>query len=129
MCRNRDFDFVNNLELPQAKSVEKSFFSIDSSGDRIYLQMKLQCVMKDSWRISNFPFDEQKLRLSFENSQFDSKDLVFVSDTLGKHYDPRFTLRGWDIDSFVVTTNIKKYETNFGILRLLSLTWNTVLIG
>jgi len=56
--RNRDFDFVNNLEVSQAKSVEKSFFTIDSSGDGIYLQMKLQCVMKDSWRISNFPFDE-----------------------------------------------------------------------
>lgn len=36
--------------------------------------MKLQCVMKDSWKISNFPFDRQTLRLSIENSQFDKKD-------------------------------------------------------
>ena len=63
--------------------------------------------MKDSWRISHFPFDHQKLRLSIENSQFDLRDLVFVADTVGKHFDPRFTLRGWTIDSCIISTGIK----------------------
>lgn len=112
--KNREFDFVQNLEIPQAKTFNKLYSSVDSSDGGYYLLMQLQCVMKDSWRINNFPFDEQKLRLSFENSQYDSKDMVFVPDTSGKNYDPRFTLRGWNIDSFVVSTNIKKYETNFG---------------
>ena len=82
--------------------------------DRIYVLMKLQCVMKDSWKIGNFPFDQQKLRLSIENSQYDSHSLVFVADTLGKHYDPRFTLNGWNIDSCIISTGIKIYETGFG---------------
>lgn len=79
-----------------------------------YILMKLDCVMKDSWKINNFPFDRQKLRLSIENSQFDSKSLVFTADTLGKHFDPRFTLNGWKIDSFNISTSIKAYETAFG---------------
>ncbi|MES2110069.1 MAG: hypothetical protein V4577_15025 [Bacteroidota bacterium] len=112
--KNKDFDFLHNLEVPQAKSVTTSFSTIDSSNNRIYLLMKLQCVMKDSWAVNNFPFDKQKLRFSIENSQYDSKSLVFVADTLGKHFDPRFTLRGWDIDSLDVVTGIKKYETAFG---------------
>ena len=112
--KNKDFDFLQNLEVPQAKSVEKSFSTVDSSGDKIYLQMKLQCVMKDSWRIGNFPFDRQTLRFAIENSQFDSKSLVFVADTVGNHFDPRFTLRGWDIDSCIITTGTKLYETGFG---------------
>ncbi len=112
--KNRDFDFSQNLEVPQAKSVTKSYATIDSSGSRIYILMKLQCVMKDSWKISRFPFDHQKLRLSLENSQFDSRSLIFVADTVGKHYDPRFTLSGWTIDTFRVTTKIKTYETGFG---------------
>ena len=112
--KKREFDFVQNLEIPQAKTFTKLYSSLDSSDGRYYLLMQLQCVMKDSWRINNFPFDEQKLKLSFENSQFDSKDLIFVPDTLGKHYDPRFTLLGWDIDSFIVASNIRQYETNFG---------------
>ncbi|UEG50731.1 hypothetical protein LK994_04495 [Ferruginibacter lapsinanis] len=112
--KNKDFDFLQNLEVPQAKSVDKSFSTIDTSNGRVYILMKLDCVMKDSWKINNFPFDRQKLRLSIENSQFDSKSLVFVADTLGKHFDPRFTLRGWTIDSFDISTGIKAYETTFG---------------
>lgn len=112
--KNRAFDFFKNLEVPQAKTVDKSFSTIDSSGEQVYMQMKLQCVMKDSWKISNFPFDRQTLRLSLENSQFDSRYLVFVPDTVGNHFDPRFTLRGWTIDSCITSTGIKAYETAFG---------------
>jgi hypothetical protein len=112
--KRKEFDFVQNLEIPQAKTFTKSFSTIDTSNGRVYLLMKLQCVMKDSWRINNFPFDRQKLRLSIENSQFDSHSLVFAADTLGKHYDPRFTLRGWRIDSFRMTAGVKAYETTFG---------------
>jgi hypothetical protein len=112
--KNKDFNFQDNLEVPQAKTVNRSFYTIDSSDGKINMMMKMQCVMKDSWRISNFPFDRQTLRLSIENSQFDSKSLVFVADTVGKHYDPRFTLSGWNIDSCVLMTGIKQYETGFG---------------
>lgn len=113
--KNPKFDFANNLEIPSAKSVEKSFFTIDSSGERIYMIMKLQCVMKDSWKISNFPFDEQKLRVSIENSQYDASSLIFVPDTAGEHFDRRFTLRGWNIDSCIITAGKKTYETSFGL--------------
>ena len=112
--KNKDFDFLQNLEIPQAKSFSKSFSTIDTTNGRIYLLMKLQCIMKDSWKINNFPFDQQKLRFSIENSQFDSKAMVFVIDSLGKQYDPRFTLRGWNIDSFKMSTGVKAYETAFG---------------
>ena len=112
--KTADFDFMQNLEVPQAKSVEKSFATVDTVNGKIYILMKLQCVMKDSWKIVDFPFDKQTLRLSIENSQYDSKSFIFLPDTLGKHFDPRFTLQGWLIDSFNITTGIKPYETTFG---------------
>ncbi|MEO8768777.1 MAG: hypothetical protein ABI402_01775 [Ferruginibacter sp.] len=112
--KNKDFDFLQNLEIPMAKTVSRSFSTIDTSDDKVYLLMKIQCVMKDSWKIENFPFDRQKLMLSFENSQYDSKSLIFVADTVGQHFDPRFTLRGWTIDSFNIKIANKKYETAFG---------------
>lgn len=112
--KNRDFDFLQNLEVPMAKSVSRSFATVDSSGEKVYVLMKLQCVMKDSWRITNFPFDHQNLRLSIENSQYDTRSLIFVPDTEGKHFDPRFTLSGWAIDSCIINSAVKKYETAFG---------------
>lgn len=112
--KNKDFDFLQNLEVPQAKTVVKSYSTIDSSNGRVYILMKLQCVMKDSWKIGNFPFDRQKLRLSLENSQFDSRSLMFAADTLGQHYDHRFAINGWKVDSFNITVGTKIYETGFG---------------
>lgn len=61
--KNKAFDFLQNLEVPQAKSVTRSFSTVDTSDGRVYMQMKMQCVMKDSWRISNFPFDRQNSTL------------------------------------------------------------------
>jgi hypothetical protein len=112
--KNPKLDFVNNLEVPNAKTVEKAFSTIDTSGGTIFQQMKLQCVLKESWKISNFPFDEQKLRIFFENSQFDVNSMVFVEDTLGNHYDERFALRGWNIDSCIISSGKKTYQTAFG---------------
>ncbi len=114
---NPKLDFEKNLEVPNAKTVEKTFFTKDTVDGRIYVQMKLQCVMKDSWKISNFPFDEQKLRFSIENSQEEAASMIFVADTLGEHYDKRFTLRDWKIDSCIITTGKKIYETAFGMAR------------
>jgi hypothetical protein len=114
--KNPDFDFSKYLEVPMAKTVDKSFYTVDTLADgRIYMLMKLQCVMKDSWKIQSFPFDRQKLRFSIENSQYDSDDLVFAQDTAGKHYS-KWTLPGWTItpDSFRIKTDIRKYETAFG---------------
>jgi hypothetical protein len=112
--KNKDFDFLQNLEVPQAKSTTRSFATVDSTGNSIYILMKMQCVMKDSWKIGNFPFDSQRLRLSIENSQYDSRSLVFAAEKKGKNYDPRFTLSGWNIDSCNISTGIMAYETNFG---------------
>lgn len=114
--KNQDFDFSKYLEVPMAKSVDKSFYTVDTLEDgRIYMLMKLQCVMKDFWKIDNFPFDRQKLRFSVENSQYDSDDLIFSEDTIGYHYS-KWVTSGWDfvLDSFIISTNIKKYETAFG---------------
>lgn len=94
--------------------MNKLYSTIDSSADGIYMLMKLQCVMKDSWSIKNFPFDKQRLWFSVENSQYDATSLIFDADTVGKNFDPRFVLRGWQIDSFTLSTGIKAYETGFG---------------
>jgi hypothetical protein len=114
--KNPEFDFSKYLEVPMAKTVDKSFYTVDTLDDgRIYMMMKLQCIMKDSWRIQNFPFDRQKLRFTIENSQYGSEDLIFAEDTVGQHYS-KWTSSGWKVipDSFKITTGIKKYETAFG---------------
>jgi hypothetical protein len=112
--KRAEFDFMKNLEVPMAKSFEKSYATIDTLEDgRIYMLMKLQCRMKGTWRINNFPFDRQRLRFAIENSMYDANEMVFSEDTLGNHYGKYF-LMGWEKDSFNIRTEIKEYETSFG---------------
>jgi hypothetical protein len=109
-----EFDFMKNLEVPMAKTFEKSYATLDTLEDgRIYILMKLQCIMKGTWKINHFPFDRQKLRFTIENSMYDSDELVFSADTTGEPYGKYF-LMAWEKDSFVVKTEAKEYATSFG---------------
>ena len=120
--KNPELDFYKYLEIPEAKSMTITYNEIDSSHQKRSILMKLQCVMKDSWKIDNFPFNRQNLRLSIENAQSEIEELVFVKDTVGKNYDPHAlsgfgndSLKGWviDPDSFKISTGKKVYETAF----------------
>lgn len=125
--KNKAFNFIDNLEIPNAKSFTKSYTTLDTSNGRVYLLMKMQCTMKNSWRINNFPFDRQTMRITFENSQFDSTQLIFAPDNAGDHYDKRIMSRtgnndmvinGWLIDSFQMSSRGREYKTAFGDERL-----------
>jgi len=122
--KNPDFNFVKYIEIPQAKTVNTLYSSVDTTEERnIYVLLKLQCVMKDSWKIDNFPFNHQSLRLTIENAQYDKSALVFAKDTTGKIYDAHAltgygpdSTKGWHIDpdSVKISIGTKAYETNFG---------------
>ncbi len=117
--KNRNFDFGRFLEIPNAKTFTKLLDSTYIAHDSVYMQMKVQCTMKDSWKVSNYPFDRQTLRISFENSQYNADSLVFVEDTVGEHYDSVAAskgrvLNGWNIDSLTIKPGKKEYQTNFG---------------
>src|SRR5689334_22495199 len=58
--KNQEFDFVKYIEIPQAKTVNTLYSAADTLEDSsMYILLKLQCVMKDAWKIDNFPFNRQ----------------------------------------------------------------------
>jgi hypothetical protein len=116
--KNTDFDFAKNVEVPNAKSIENTDNYTDTSNGEVFTLMKMKCIMKESWLVQNYPFDKQKLEIHIENSQFDSRNLVFVADTSGKYFDPELTVTGWNISKVLANTGIKTYESNFGDLTL-----------
>lgn len=117
-CKNKAFNFGKNVEVPNAKSIENTDNYSDTSKGEIFTLMKMKCVMKESWQVHNYPFDKQKLEVHIENSQYDSRSLVFVADTSGKHFDPELTIAGWDITKVDVVTGLRGYETTFGDITL-----------
>jgi len=76
--RNRDFDSGKTSKCRRQKR-STNRLQIDSSHEKVYVQMKLQCVRKIHGGLPIFPYDRRMLRTSIENSQFDSRSLVFCS--------------------------------------------------
>jgi len=73
--------------------------------------------MKESWQVTDFPFDKQHLKVQIENTLFDNNSLIFKPDVKGSTYDKTDALDGWDITDFKVTAVTNDYETGFGDLR------------
>ncbi len=114
---NPDFDFATQLDIPNAKSIDPPEIILDSLNGRAWAIMKMKATMKESWKVADFPFDEQHLSVQIENSLFDNKTLVFKPDIVGSTYDKEDALDGWNIKNFNVSKIQNDYETGFGDQR------------
>lgn len=111
---NHKFNFPTQIDIPNAKDIAQPEVISDTIDNRIWQLLKMKCVMKKNWKVTDFPFDKQQLIVHVENSIYDRNSLVFVPDELGSTYDRELTLDGWRIADFKVTTGVNEYTTVFG---------------
>ena len=111
---NLEFDFPTQIDIPNAKQIDKPEVIMDMVDGKAWQLMKMKCVMKHNWRVGEFPFDKQQLVVHIENSIYDQNRLVFVPDEMGSTFDRELTLDGWRISNFEVNTNTHEYTTTFG---------------
>lgn len=111
---NLEFDFPTQIDIPNAKQIDKPEVIMDMVDGKMWQLLKMKCVMKHNWRVGDFPFDKQQLVVHIENSIYDQSSLVFVPDEMGSTFDRELTLDGWRISNFEVNTNTHEYTTVFG---------------
>lgn len=111
---NMEFDFPSQIDIPNAKQIDKPEVIMDMVDGKMWQLMKMKCVMKHNWRVGDFPFDKQQLVVHIENSIYDLSTMVFVPDETGSSYDRELTLDGWHISDFTVDTDVNEYTTVFG---------------
>lgn len=115
MLHNKeDLDVIKQTEIPNAKSVERSEIFIDSLNGKEWVIMKMKSVMKQSWKVNDYPFDKQYLNVQFENTEYNKDELVFLEDKKGSAYEKELAVDGWNITNFETTTGENIYETSFG---------------
>ncbi|TAH25905.1 MAG: hypothetical protein EAZ07_05915 [Cytophagales bacterium] len=118
LYNNKEFDFENRVEVPNAKSIEKPDVFVDSINGQNWVLLKMKCVMKQAWKVNDFPFDKQSLIVKIENSAFDNTSFVFKPDNFGKHVDPHLAVDGWQFKNMITKTTTSSYNTAFGDRRL-----------
>ncbi len=111
---NPSFDFSKQLEIPNAKDIDISSVSVDTVNGKYWAQMRMKCTMKENWKVHDFPFDEQHLKIMVEDEGLDLDNVVFVPDTAASRFDNAEALDGWIVDNFKVTTHVSTYNTSFG---------------
>lgn len=111
---NPRFDFSKQIDITNAKSIEISSTSLDTVNGKYWSQMRVKCTMKENWRVNDFPFDTQHLKIIMEDEALDIGDLVFVADTASSRFDNVEALNSWKADNFKVQTGIVTYNTSFG---------------
>lgn len=111
---NPDFDFATQLDVPNAKMIDKPEIITDSTDGKAWTIMKMKSTMKESWNVIDFPFDKQHLKIQIENSLFDDTRLIFKADHEGSKFDEEDALEGWNVSNFRVSVKSKDYETGFG---------------
>lgn len=114
LYKNKGFDFVKQLDITNAKSIDQPQLLDDSLKGRKYSMLKMKCTMKENWNVQDFPFDRQHLKIQIENSLYDRSSLVFRPDVKGSRFDADEALAGWDIRNFKVEAVDNIYETSFG---------------
>lgn len=111
---NKNLDFTSQVEVPNAKSVEKPDVIVDTINGKTWVLMKMKSVMKQSWNVNDYPFDEQNIVVSIENTMYDKKWLVYEIDSIGSSFAPAMNVDGWKIKSFKVCRGQNLYNTAFG---------------
>src|SRR6267154_563077 len=61
LYNNKNFDFVRQLDITNAKSIDEPQLLQDSLGHEQWSMLKMKCIMKENWNVLDFPFDRQHL--------------------------------------------------------------------
>jgi hypothetical protein len=114
LYKNKEFNFEQQLDIPNAKEIDPPEVIPDSVDGFQWVQLKMKCTMKENWVVHDFPFDQQHLRIRVENSVFGADKLVFVADKRHSMFDDIEGLDGWQIKDFSVSSDTTHYGTGFG---------------
>jgi hypothetical protein len=112
--KNPQLTFAQQIDIPNAKDIEVSSESVDTVNGHYWAQMRVKCTMKENWRVHDFPFDTQHLRIILEDEVLGIDELIFVADTANSRFDNKEALSDWRVDSFTVNTSVATYNTSFG---------------
>ena len=105
---------LESLEISNAKEVDASLDFYEIKGGMCWAGKKIHAVIKKDWDISRFPFDQQQMTIELEDSNNDIQSMVYVADTANTRYDDLIKISNWDVKSFYLTTDSKKYPTSYG---------------
>lgn len=116
LYKNRNFNFQNEFEIMNTNEVNYEGTNKDTIKSYFWFFTKVKAVIRKNWEKTNFPFDQQLLRIKVESSENDLNSLVFTPDEKNSELSDTFLSQNdeWKIISSRFYTDITRYNSNFG---------------
>ncbi|MCC6866583.1 MAG: hypothetical protein IT280_10535 [Ignavibacteria bacterium] len=105
---------LENLEVTNSSEVEKSYEMNEKRGDKYFQSVRIKAKIKQDWKVENFPFDKQLIKVKVEDFDKDNTKLIFIADTSASKLDKDIHIDGWKFMDFGIKIDNHLYETNYG---------------
>jgi len=109
-----DFNPFDHLMAVSGTITERTVLEEIHDGDQHFVMQRLAIEYNKSFPIQNFPLDRHLLLASFENSDFNRQDLLFVVDTDASDVSRRVSVTGYRIAGFHALETPHSYQTSRG---------------
>ncbi|MEA2239825.1 MAG: hypothetical protein QOC81_4549 [Thermoanaerobaculia bacterium] len=105
---------LDTLHIAGAKKVESEPTLTLVKGGEQWDQKFFRAVIRYSWDLREYPFDEHNFAINFEEGLYDGASVVYVPDKPQSGIDPGALGSRWAVGSFHYETSLEKAPTTYG---------------
>jgi hypothetical protein len=111
-------DRIKSIELSNAKEYKYSHQTTSrvqvKGGTYWWAQQFCNASLYQKWRLDNYPFDKQNIRLKFESSLYDISQVIMLNEQDSLTFKKDINLIGWTISESKIRSRTVQYNTDFG---------------
>ena len=109
---------LQNLELSNGKLEPVGDVITQKQNGKFYISRRYIAKVKCVLNLARFPFDRQRVSLSFEDGELTSDQMVFVPDVINSGIDSNFQMNEWNIKELKYEVGVHHYASSFGYLDI-----------
>ena len=107
-------DALENLDIRNAVNFE-IITDIEETFEASHWHLqKIRGIFRNYWDLSEYPFDQQRLKIYLEEGGLNSEQFAYKIDSTSKSYFHNPNLKGWKVEGMDIEIGTTKYDSNFG---------------
>ena len=99
-CKNDSLDIFNSIGVLNARAFNKGPVRKEKIGNEYWSTAKCNADIIYDWNLRTFPFISQDVKIYITDTYHDSKELVFIADSVNSKQSKRMILNDWNLTSF-----------------------------
>jgi hypothetical protein len=115
---NAELKPIDSFELANGRITSKTGISKRTYGTQSYVSCRVLATINKFWDLRRFPLDDHTLQLELEDSEQDTRTMVFEGDVENSTTSPDLQVPGWVISGDRAQVVTHTYRTNYGDISL-----------